>query len=415
MSKYKFFDFPALNLKVWILAAGRLLSQIGSGFTLFYAPIFFVDRVGLSATSVGIALGSSSISGVIGRFLGGVFADSQWWGRRKTLLLSAAISAIADIFLALTVNFPTLVIGNLLMGLGIGLYWPATEAAVADLTTIEQRNEAFAITRLADSIGLGLGVVLGGIVIATSGNYRVLFIIDGISFLIFFIIIYLAISETYHFPEHSQNPYQGWLIALSDRSLIIYAVVNIFFTTYLAQIQSAMPLYFKNFVTEGGFSPTLISAVFSWHIVFSAICQLPIARWLNRYSRIDALIFSLLGWGLGFILVWLTGITVNYALIFAILALSVLAIATVAYTPSASALVVDLSPPSLRGIYLSINSQCWAIGYFIGPPLGGWALDRSPSFAHRFWLVFAASISIGILILKYLDRILKNRMTEGNN
>ena len=146
---------PSLDHRVWILAGGRLLSQVGTGFTLFYAPIFFVNQVGLSAALVGIGLASASVSGVVGRFLGGSFADSRFWGRRRTLLLSAAISAVADVVLALTFNFPTLVIGNLLMGLGIGLYWPATEAAVADLTTVEQRNEAFAVTRLADSLGLG--------------------------------------------------------------------------------------------------------------------------------------------------------------------------------------------------------------------------------------------------------------------
>jgi MFS family permease len=281
MSKHRRFQFPHLNFQIWILAVGRLLSQIGTGFTLFYAPIFFVNQVGLSATAVGMALGSGSVSGIVGRFFGGSFADSQWWGRRKTLLLSAAISAIADVFLALTDNFLTLVIGNLFMGLGVGLYWPATEAAVADLTTIEQRNEAFAITRLADSIGLSLGVVLGGALIAGSGNYRALFIIDGLSFLIFFVIVYLAISETYQFHEHQLNPRQGWGVALSDRRLIIYA------------------------------------------------------------------------------------------------------------------------------IYLSINSQCWAIGYLIGPPIGGWVLDRSPSFAHSFWLASAVSIVIGISILQYLNRILE--------
>jgi MFS family permease len=407
MPKQQLFKLPHFNLKIWVLAAGRLLSQIGTGFTLFYAPIFFVDRVGLSATVVGLALGSGSVSGVLGRFLGGAFADSRWWGRRKTLLLSAAISAIADVALALTYNFPTLLIGNLLMGLGVGLYWPATEAAVADLTTIEERNEAFAITRLADSIGLGLGVVLGGALIASSGNYRALFIIDGISFLIFFGIIYLAISETYPERDRPTNSQQGWQIALGDRRLIIFAIVNVLFTTYLAQIQSAMPLYFQNFVAGGGFSPTIISAIFSWHVVFSAIAQLPVARFLNRYSRIDSLILSLLFWGIGFLLVWLTGIVANYALFLAILALGILAIATVAYTPSASAFVVDLSPPSLRGVYLSINSQCWAIGYLIGPPLGGWALDRSQLFARNFWLASAISIVLGIAILKYLDRLLK--------
>jgi MFS family permease len=412
MPKLQFFELPKLSPQVWILAAGRLLSQIGSGFTLFYAPIFFVNQVGLSSTLVGIGLGSGSVSGVVGRFLGGHWADSSTWGRRKTLLLSAIVSALADVVLALTYDFPTLIVGNLLMGLGIGLYWPATEAAIVDLTTVAERNEAFAITRLADSLGLSLGVVLGGVLIATSGNYRALFAIDGISFIIFFALIYWFIAETYQFRQHSQKPHQGWLVALSDRTLMVYVAVNIFFTTYLSQVQSTLPLYLKNFVSaagvETGFSEQTISTLFSWHIAFAAICQLPIARWLNHFGRIQALIFSLCCWGLGFFLVCLTGITDTNPLLWAILALGILAIAMVAYTPSASALVADLAPESLRGVYLSINSQCWAIGYFIGPSLGGWALDRSRQFAHGFWLVTATTIFMSILILQYLNKILTN-------
>ena len=106
--------------KVWVLAAGRLLSEIGTGFTLFYAPIFFVNEVGLSSTLVGVALGSGSVSGVVGRFLGGQGVDSPSWGRRKILLPSAAVSVLADIALALSFNFPSLVLGNLLMGFGVG-------------------------------------------------------------------------------------------------------------------------------------------------------------------------------------------------------------------------------------------------------------------------------------------------------
>lgn len=161
--------FPQLNPQVWILGIGRFLSEVGTGFTLFYAPIFFVNQVGLSATAVGFALGSASISGVLGRILGGTFSDSKFWGRRRTLLLSAAVAAIASLVLATTNNFSTLVVGNLLMGLGQGLYWPATEAVVADLTPPEQRREAFALTRLADNLGMGMGIVFGGALIGTTG------------------------------------------------------------------------------------------------------------------------------------------------------------------------------------------------------------------------------------------------------
>ena len=405
----KLLQLPDFSTQVWILAAGRLLSQIGSGFTLFYAPIFFVNQVGLSATLVGIGLGSGSVSGVIGRFLGGQWADSPNWGRKRTLLISAAISAFADVFLALTYNFSILIVGNLLMGFGIGLYWPATEAAIVDLTTVEQRNEAFAITRLADSLGLGLGVVLGGALISFSGNYRALFVIDGISFVIFFSVIYLAIAETNKLTQSSSQSYRGWLVALRDRALMVFIFVNILFTTYLSQVQTTMPLYLKNFVSTEGFNEKTLSILFSWHIAFAAVCQLPVARWLNRFTRVRALIFSLLMWGGGFALVWLTGILNTNALIWSILALGTMSIAMVAYTPSASALVADLAPESLRGIYLSLNSQCWAVGYFIGPILGGWALDRSATVAHSFWLICAVSIAIGILILQYLNTILVAR------
>ncbi len=122
---------PKFKLPIWILAGGRLLLEIGTGFTLFYAPIFFVNQIGISSTLVGLALGSASVSGVVGRFLGGQWVDSPNWGRRKTLLISAAISALADLFLVMADNFPLLVVGNMLMGLGIGLIGKVAALTVA--------------------------------------------------------------------------------------------------------------------------------------------------------------------------------------------------------------------------------------------------------------------------------------------
>ncbi len=400
---------PQFRHEVWILAFGRLLSQVGTGFTLFYAPIFFVNQVGLSATAVGLGLGSAAISGVIGRALGGTFADSKFWGRRRTLLLSAVVSAIASFALANAYDFPTFVGGNLLMGLGMGLYWPATEAVVADLTTPIQRNEAYSITRLSDALGLGIGVVLGGLLVSLTGAYRSLFIIDGISFLVFFGVIYVAIAETNRFVERPRG--EGWTIALTDKRLLVYALVNTMFTTYIVQIDSTIPLYFSNFLkldnTNRGFPPALISALFTGYLTLSVIFQLPIARALNRFSRPKMLMLSASLWAIGFAFIGVTGIVSQGHLVWAILGMGVLSLATVTYMPAASSLVVDLAPESLRGTYLAINSQCWAAGYFIGPPLGGWALDQSATIAHSFWLFLSLSVVVAIGILRWLDRIMK--------
>jgi MFS family permease len=412
--------FPPIHPKVWILAVGRLLLEMGTGFTLFYAPIFFVNKVGLSTTAVGLALGSASISGVAGRILGGIGVDSPSWGRRRTLLFSAAISAIGSLVLSASHNFATLVIGNLITGLGLGLYWPANEAVVADLTPSENRREAYAITRLADNLGLGMGIVLGGVLVTTTGSYRSLFIIDAISFIVFFAVVYLAIAETRQ-PDirRSQKTQHiaSWMAALSDRPFLVYIVLNIIFTTYLSQLHSTIPIYFKNFVSVGsakGFSETTISGLFALHLAIAIISQIPVARILKSFSHTVAFTFSCLLWAVGFSFIWACGIATSDNLIWAALALAIFAVAITAFTPSASSLVTDLAPESQRGVYFAINSLCWAIGYFIGPPLGGWALDQPRIVTHSFWLGFSFSVVITLVILQYLNRILPTHTKVGN-
>jgi len=87
----------------------------------------------------------------------------------------------------------------------------------------------------------------------------------------------------------------------------------------------------------------------------------------------------------------------------AAIALAAMAIAITAYTPVASSFVVMLAPEARRGVYLSVNSMCWAIGYFIGPPLGGWALDQAASVTNGFWLGAALSVLVVIGVLAYLN------------
>lgn len=402
---------PNLDRRVWILAAGRLLSQVGIGFVLFYAPLFFVNQVGLAATQVGLGIGSEALSGMIGRFLGGAMTDSPRWGRRQTLLLSALISAMADGVFLVSDTFPIFVLGNLLMGLGVGLYWPSTEAVVADITPAAHRNEAFALVRLSDSLGLGLGVVCGGWLIATTQQYRLLFAVDGITFLLFFAIVYGAIAETRPSQVQERPFLQGWAIALRDPLLVIYFAINVLFTGYIAQIQSTLPVYLNQLVPYGdsqGLPEATLSLLFTGHVTLTAICQLPVARWLKPLGQPRSLMLSASLWGVGFTLIWATGTgVIGIATLGAALALAVMAIAITAYTPVASSFVVMLAPEPLRGVYLSVNSMCWAIGYLVGPPLGGWTLDQNRSVVDSFWLIKALSVLIVLGVLMHLDRQLK--------
>jgi MFS family permease len=400
---------PVLHSQVWWLAAGRLLSQVGIGFTLFYAPIFFVNQVEISATQVGLGLGLGSVLGIAGRILGGSMVDSPRWGRRPVLLWSTLISAAADGVLVLAQGLPLFLLGKGLMGFGVGLYWPATETVAADLTPPEHRNEAFAIVRLADNLGLGAGVVLGGLLIALSGQYRALFVIDGITFLLFFGLIYTSIAETRPPGPSQASFFQGWGQALRDGNLMIYSLVNVLLTGYLSQVQSTLPVYLNRFATGAmgqGLPTSTLGVLFTGYVALATLCQLPMARWLRRFSAAQGLMLSSIFWGLGFSLVWLAGVG-DQPILWAGLALTLMALGMVAYTPIGSALVAAIAPDALRGVYLSVNSMGWAFGYLIGPPLGGWAIDQGSPVAQNYWLFLAASVLPALGILAVLHQRLR--------
>ena len=107
-------------------------------------------------------------------------------------------------------------------------------------------------------------------------------------------------------------------------------------------------------------------------------------------------------WGGGFLLVWGAHLIPSFPIIGMILAFSVLAIATDIYRPFAATVIAELAPESLRGVYLAISHQCWPIGFFIAPILGGWAMDQSPIIAHYLWIAIALSTLSGLVLLYVL-------------
>lgn len=402
--------WPQLSPQVWVLVAGRFLSQIGSGIVLFYVPIYFVNQIGLSPAQVGLGLSSAAIASAVGFFLAGAMTDSPLWGRRRTLMFSCLISILADGMFWFAQSLPLLIIANVLMGLGDSLYWPASGAAIADNSSGRQREEAYAVSGLADALGSGLGIVLGGLLIATANSYRLLFVVDGVTFFVFLGVLTIMIKDTYT-PSSNSSAHSGikaWRTALLNPMFLGFAIANILFTTYINLMESTLPLYLTNVVQPSSWlslTPETVGVLFSAYVLIVALSQMPAVRTLQRYQRVSVLMLSMMLWGIGFLLIWLVGLVPGWQLIFILLAIATLAIANVTYNPFAVALVTELAPQPSLGIYLSLNAQCWAIGYFLGPLVGGWSLAQNEKIAHAFWAIVSLSTLVGILVLKRLTRL----------
>ncbi len=398
--------------QVWVQAIARSLYQAGYGSIQFFIPLIFVNQVGLSATTVGIGIGSGSLAGIVGHLLGGYLADSPAYGRKRALLFSAGLAIMAAIALALTQSLPMLVVANLLMGLSAGCYWTAADAAVIDVTVPEHRHKAFAVLVLADSLGGGLGIWGGGMLLSLLHQAQILFFVGSLILVVFLVLILIAVKETRQDSSEHADTLQGFVVALRDRSLILFVLVNILFTTYIALVSSTLPLYFTNVVSispeatsASGTSIGSIANLYTWcYVGLGAVLQVPIVQVLGLVPKVRILAISMLLWGTGFILVWVSGTVASMQLVWAIASLCVLSVAATIYKPFAPAIVAELAPESLRGVYLAISYQCWSIGYFIGPVLGGWAMDQSGAIARGSWVVAAIGAFFSLFILYFLGQ-----------
>ena len=396
--------------QVWVQAVGRSLYQAGYGSIQFFIPLIFVNQEGLSATTVGIGIGSGSLAGIVGHLLGGYLADSPAYGRKRALLFSAGLAIMAAIALALTESLPMLVVANLLMGLSAGCYWTAADVAVIDVTVPEHRHKAFAILILADTLGGGLGIWGGGILLSLVHEAQLLFLVGSLILVMFLVWILIAVTETRQDSSQHADTLQGFIVALRDRSLVLFVLVNILFTTYIALVSSTLPLYFTNVVSispeatsASGTSIASIANLYTWcYVGLGALLQVPIVQVLGLVPKVRVLGISMLLWGTGFILVWVSGTVASMQLVWAIASLCVLSVATTIYKPFVPTIVAELAPKSLRGVYIAISYQCWSIGYFIGPVLGGWAMDQSGAIARSLWIVAAIGAFFSLFILYFL-------------
>src|SRR5580698_4009197 len=137
------------------------LDLIGFGIVIPLFPLY-VKSMGGSARTVGVLLGCFSFTQLVATPFLGRLSDRV--GRRRVILLSLAGNAVSMVLFALATKvslLPLLFVSRIVAGATAGNL-SACQAAIADVTTGEER--ARGMGRLGAGIGLGLvlGPALGG-------------------------------------------------------------------------------------------------------------------------------------------------------------------------------------------------------------------------------------------------------------
>ena len=145
----------------------RALAMLGAGGILFLGPLVF-NRLGLASTTIGWGLALASGVGLVSRFLSGYILD-RGVGLAIPLRIGALLSITADLLLLQASDASGFLIGQLLLGFGMGFYWPAAEFASASLSAPLPSSQGFALARTADALGIAAGTGLGTLLAALFG------------------------------------------------------------------------------------------------------------------------------------------------------------------------------------------------------------------------------------------------------
>jgi len=408
----RFASFRGFDRGVWIVAVARFVNVLGSGLVYPFATLYFHLEVGIPFTLVGTGLFGNSVGLAVGTLVGGLLADR--YGRRPVMIASMALGAPALATYALVTTALEFIIVATLAGLVMGLFTPASQAMIADLTTNDARERAYALLKVASNAGFGIGFVLGGVIYGVTQTG--VFVANGATSAVVAVVLFVALA-----PSPARNRLDGadtdagnahgtergsiretletWASAVTHPTILVLAVLNIGFAIMYAQMNSTVPVHAE---TTFDLTSEQLGTLFVLNPLVIVLFQLPIVARLARWRRTRGLLLSAAFWATSFVAIlasygapWAVGV----GLVGAFLVLRTLG--EILHAPLITAVASDVGPATSRGSQLSILEVAKRLGFGIGPVLGGLFFDYG--IDHLLWpllIVGCVSIALGVLALE---------------
>ena len=143
----------------------------------------------LTPDVVGLIGASLVFGAVFGAGLGGPMADRL--GRKKLMLADMIIIGTGAVTSALANGFPLLFIGQLLVGMGVGIDFPASSSYVSEVLPKRSRARMMVATIACQSVGMLLAAVIALLLLKNAHNpqtWRLFLATEGVIALLFFLL-----------------------------------------------------------------------------------------------------------------------------------------------------------------------------------------------------------------------------------
>ncbi|MFF3685869.1 MDR family MFS transporter [Streptomyces sp. NPDC002187] len=294
--------FRALPLALRVLFLAAFVNRAGM-FVFPLLAVYLVRGKGLSTAEAGLLISVGSTGLLVGSLLSGPFCDLR--GRRPALVCALLLNAAGYLGLA-TLDGPPWTYAVLLFAalVGMGMFGPASNTLIADLTTPEQRPFAYTVSYIGNNMGMGIGPLLGGV--AAAYSYHVMFagnIVAGL--LCAALIVAWVPRDSRRGARRTDGDADGAArtegkrarySALGHGHVLLLVLVSFFYVAPLIGLEYALPLAVTTVLDE---SAGLVGVVYTINSVIVVCFGLMVEKRIQQYSTKALLIVAGLLWALG--------------------------------------------------------------------------------------------------------------------
>lgn len=195
-------------MTIW---TGQLISNIGSGMTVFALSIYVYQLTG-NVTSVSIVTLLAYLPTILLSPVGGILADI--FDRRLMMICGDFFSAFGLLYILISINtghtgILPIAIGVTINSVFVSLLNPAYKATVTDLLTEDEYVKASGLMQIAGNAKYLISPAIAGIILAYS-DIRVILIIDILTIIVTILVVALVRRNIHKLkPRPRPRPRQG--------------------------------------------------------------------------------------------------------------------------------------------------------------------------------------------------------------
>jgi MFS family permease len=339
---------------IWLLHVITFFFFFTFGLTIPVLPVYLTTQFEVSLEWVGWVVGLMPLAGILLRPWTGWLSDG--WSRKWPSIIGLTVSGLAGLFYF--GNFPLLIVGRLLQGVGIALFAPATLALTSDIAPPDKLTGIMSTRNLIVGVGVMVGSAAGGWLDEAFGIWLVFLLIAAAQLI--FVPLLLAVPETLRV-KNPESWWRGYAAVVKIKSILAASVGNMGFAAVFSALQAFYPII----LSQSGFSLALVGTFFGFYSLISVIFRIP-AGYLA--DRVGAERVALWGFGISFL-----GI-VTLSLLplppFSFIAAVLMGIGAGFYLPSNLVTVSQSAPKVVRGSAFSLFTLSWDLGGVVGPGIG---------------------------------------------